>query len=73
MSPTRAQAHDQHRRDEQESHQDPQEIRRVARREWIQFDAAEDVGQRNQENRTIDGRHEDADGRVRQGDPFVVH
>ena len=65
-------AHHEHGGHEQEAHQDPEEVRGVAGREGIELDAAKDVGQGDEQDRTIDGGHEYADGRVGQRDPLVV-
>ena len=62
----------EHRSDEQEAGEDPQEVGRVALRERIQLDAAKDVRQGNQQDRTVDRRHEDAECRVGEGNPFVT-
>ena len=68
-----SEADHQHAGDQHESHQDPQEVGRVPRRQRVELDPPEDVGQRDQQDRAVDGRHEDAERRVRQGDPLVVH
>jgi hypothetical protein len=67
-----AQADHEHRGDHQEAEDQPQQIVGVAREQGVDVDALEDVGQRDQEDRGVDGRDQDAQRRVGQGDPLVV-
>ena len=64
--------HDEDRRHQQEAHQHPQQVADVAGRQRVQPDPAEDRGQRDQDDRGVDGRQEHPDGRVGQGHPLVV-
>ena len=62
----------QHRGDHEETHEHPQQVARVAGAQRVEPDPAEDVGQRDQHDRLVDGRHQHAERGVRQRDPLVV-
>ena len=64
-------AHDEDRRHEQETHEQPEEIARVTGLEGIEVDPVEDVGEGDQRDRTADRHHQDPDRRVGKGDPLV--
>ncbi len=63
---------DQHGGHEQVAHQHPQQVRDVLRRQRVQAQAVEDGGQRDQQDRRIEGRGEHADGGHDEGDAAVV-
>ena len=63
---------DQYRLHQAVPHDHPQQIGDVARREWIETDAVEDRGHRDQDDRAVELRHEHRRGGVRQCDPLVV-
>jgi hypothetical protein len=67
-----AQAHHQDGGDHHVAHQHPQQVADVQRDERVQVDAAKDGGQRDQDDRGVDGRHQDPDRRVGEGYPLVV-
>ena len=67
-----AEAHDEHRRDDEEAQDHPQQVVGVAGGERVDVDAAEDVRQGDQQDRRVHGRHQDAERRVREGDPLVA-
>jgi hypothetical protein len=67
-----SEAHHQHGGDHEKAEDHPQQVVGVARRERVDVDAAEDVRQRDQEDRGVDRREQHADGRVGEHDPLVV-
>ncbi len=73
MSPTRPKlATTSDRRDQQESHHQPQEVGRVPGRQGVEVNAPEDVGQRDQGDGAADRDHDHTDRGVRQSDPLVA-
>ena len=68
----RTEADHQHRGHEEVALQEPQQVAHVAGRQGIDADPAEDRRQRDQDDRRVDGRHEDAQGRIGEGYPFVT-
>ena len=67
-----AQADDQHGQHDHEAHQHPQHVAGVAGRERVEVDAAEDVRQRNEDDRLVDEHHQRAQGDGGEGDPPVM-
>jgi hypothetical protein len=65
-------AHDEDGGDDEEAEDHPQQVVGVAGREGVDVDPAEDVRQGDQQDRGVDGRHQDAERRVREGDPLVA-
>ena len=72
MSPRRPKLHDEDGRDDHEAHHHPQQDGGVARLQRVDADAAEDVRQRDQHDRRVDGDHQHAERGVGQGDPLVA-
>ena len=72
MSPEPPEAHHQHGRHDQVAHQQPQQQPGVAGLQRVDADPAEDIRQGDQHDRRVDRGHQDAQGRVRQGDPLVT-
>ena len=66
-----AERHHQHRGDQQEAHDHPQQVADVARRQRVQADAVEDRRQRDQHDRRVDRRDQHAECGVGQDDPLV--
>ena len=67
-----AERDDQHRGDHEVAHQHPQQVTDVARRQRVEADAAEDGGQRDQDDRRVDGGQQGAQRGVGQHHPLVV-
>jgi hypothetical protein len=67
-----AEADEQHRHHDHEAEDQPEEVARVAGRERVDADAAEDVGQRDEQDRGVDRRHQHPERRVRERHPLVV-
>ena len=67
-----AQRHDEYRLHEQIAHDHPQQVADVAGRERIEMDAAEDGGQRDDDDRAVERGHEHGERRVRQGHPLIT-
>ena len=66
-----AQADHQHRGDQDEPEEDPQEVRGVGGLQRVQLDAPEEGRQRDQQDGLVDRDHQDAERGVRQRDPLV--
>ncbi len=66
-----AERDDENRRDDQVAHQHPQQVTHVARRQWIEADAAEDGGKRDEHDRGVDGGQQRAQRGVGQHHPLV--
>ena len=63
---------DEHRLDQPVAHDHPQQVADVAGRQRIEPDAAKDRRQRDEHDRTVEGRHEHGQRRIRQRDPLVA-
>ncbi len=72
MSPSRPKLTTSTGRDDHVAHHQPEQVARVAGGERVDPEAAEDVGQRDEQDRAVDGRDEHAERRVRQDDPLRV-
>src|SRR4051812_21655409 len=59
------------RADDEVAHQHPEQVADVLGAERVEVDAAEDGGQRDQDDRGVERGHEHAQRRVRQHDPPV--
>jgi hypothetical protein len=66
-----AEADDEHGGHDEEAEDQPEQVARVARLQRVEADAAEDVGERDQDDRLVDRHHQHAERRVREGDPLV--
>ena len=67
-----AEADDQHAGDDQVAEDHPQQVEAVGRHQRIELDAAEDVGHRDQRDRGVERRQQDAERRVGERDPLVA-
>ena len=67
-----AEAHDQDRDHDEEAEDQPEQVARVAGSERVDPDAAKDVRQRDQEDRTVDRGKEHPERRVRERHPLVL-
>ena len=67
-----AEHHDEHGGDEHVAHQHPEQVADVARLERVELDAGEDGGQRDDDDRRVDRRHQHAEGGVVERHPAVV-
>jgi hypothetical protein len=67
-----AEADEQHGEHDEEAEEQPEEVARVARLERIDPDPAEDVRQRDQQDRAVDHREQRPERRVRERHPLVV-
>jgi len=57
---------------DQEAQDHPQQVEAVAGLQWVEPDAAEDVGQGDEHDRAIDRRHQHAQRGVEERHPFVA-
>ena len=71
-SPNPAERHDQYRRDDQVAEEQPEQVPEVSRGQRLQVDPPEDRGQRDDDDRLVQKRHERPERRVRQRVPLVA-
>jgi len=67
-----AEADEQNGEHDEEAEQQPEEVARVARLQRVDADAAEDVRQRDQQDRAVDHREQRPERGVRERHPLVV-
>jgi hypothetical protein len=67
-----AEADEQNGEHDEEAEQQPEEVARVAGLERVDADPAEDVRQRDEQDRAVDHREQRPERRVRERNPLVV-
>src|SRR5256885_634553 len=69
---SRSERDEQNGEHDEEAEEQPEEVARVARLQRVDADAAEDVRQRDQQDRAVDHRHQRPERGVRERHPLVV-